>query len=344
MNLAGSIKITKLGLLIIVVFTFATIYYATSSRTITNYFAINTKEINLRKLLISSIQAAIQGGKEVQMISKTHDFLTQSKGKTKEGANDPVTIADFNSHCVMQKGLLRIFPNLRVISEEDGSHKTCPDHKLFDLDPTVIQEMASSIPDENVDANDVTVWIDPLDATQEFTEKLFQYVTTMVCVAIKDKPVIGVIHNPFTMVTVWAWDGKSKSPNLADIKENEGIARNPNIIVSRSHAGNAKTIAEKVFGEKVEIITAAGAGYKTLQVVYNNATAYFHSTAIKKWDLCAGNAILNSVGGKMTNLNGDVINYAFDQPVLNDKGLLATLSDDHDEIIEKIKSENLVNF
>lgn len=66
-------------------------------------------------------------------------------------------------------------------------------------------------------------------------------------------------------------------------------------------------------------------GYKVLQVVTNNATAYIHTTNIKKWDICAGNAILNAVGGKMTNLQNESIDYATGSNPVNDKGLLATL-------------------
>lgn len=98
-----------------------------------------------------------------------------SKGRTKEGANDPVTIADFHSHCAMRLGLKRLFPKLKIVSEEDSSddHK-CPEQKPFDLDPTVIHESLYIPDNELIDADDVTVWIDPLDATQEYTEKLFE--------------------------------------------------------------------------------------------------------------------------------------------------------------------------
>ena len=38
-------------------------------------------------------------------------------------------------------------------------------------------------------------------------------------------------------------------------------------------------------------------------------TTYVHTTLIKKWDICPGDAILRAYGGKMTRLNGDEIKY-----------------------------------
>lgn len=74
-----------------------------------------------------------------------------------------------------------------------------------------------------------------------------------------------------------------------------------------------------------------------LQVVFNNATAYIHTAHIKKWDLCAGNAILNSLNGKMTDLQNEEIKYLSDGNVKHTKGLVATLTN-HKFYIDKIRS------
>lgn len=126
----------------------------------------NQNKVNMRKLLIGAIQAAQRGGLEILEVAKTRDLKEKSKGKTDEGANDPFTDADGRSHCVMKQGLHRIFPRVTIFSEEDK--ESCAEANTFDLDPTVLHETAE-IPDELVNIRDVTVWIDPLDATQEFT-------------------------------------------------------------------------------------------------------------------------------------------------------------------------------
>ena len=68
-------------------------------------------------------------------------------------------------------------------------------------------------------------------------------------------------------------------------------------------------------------------GYKVLQVINGSSDAYVHTTRIKKWDICAGNAILSAVGGQMTTLTGQSLDYGDTQNAQNNDGLLATLNE-----------------
>lgn len=175
MNLSGAIRINRFGILVIAISCICLWYfviYANSYRSDSEGLATNG--INLRKLLIASIQAARLGGVEVFMVSKQNDFKESSKGKLQGGINDPVTEADFKSHCVMQFGLTRLFPKLKVISEESVPHSKCPSRPTFDIDSSVIHNY-NDLVDVIVNPSDVTVWIDPLDATKEFTGSYCDY-------------------------------------------------------------------------------------------------------------------------------------------------------------------------
>ena len=77
MNLAGSIKINKCGLLAITCLFLVFFYYIIfrgSSHPGRSYVHLNVESINMRKLLIGSIQVAQLGGQEVIEISKQPDF------------------------------------------------------------------------------------------------------------------------------------------------------------------------------------------------------------------------------------------------------------------------------
>ena len=50
-------------------------------------------------------------------------------------------------------------------------------------------------------------------------------------------------------------------------------------------------------------------GYKAWALFDGTAEAYVHTTLIKKWDICPGDALLRASGGKMTKLDGSIIKY-----------------------------------
>ena len=61
-----------------------------------------------------------------------------------------------------------------------------------------------------------------------------------------------------------------------------------------------------------------------------------HVTKIKKWDICAGDAILRALGGRLTTLAGAEVEYsAGGTPVVLDGGVLATMRD-HDAFAEAL--------
>ena len=271
------------------------------------------------------------------------DIGETSKGKTREGANDPKTDGDMRSHVQMYYGIKKAFPTIQIISEEhDESEVDLTKVQSPSLTNSEVDQKLNHISIE-VPADDVAVWIDPLDATQEYTEKLLQYVTTMVCVAVKGVPTIGVIHKPFAneSQTSWGWAdqnvvSKSVEEAAANNKNVEPDLSKARIIVSRSHTGDVKKVAEKTFGSGITVTPAGGAGYKSLEVVKGTQDAYIHITLIKKWDICAGAAILSALGGKQTTLTGDEIKYDRADQEKNEGGLLATMHS-HDQFLEKLK-------
>lgn len=69
---------------------------------------------------------------------------------------------------------------------------------------------------------------------------------------------------------------------------------------------------------------------------YEKADMYIHVTYIKKWDICAGNAILKALGGHMTTLKGEEIDYSGSEK--NTGGLLASIGVDHQTLVNRLPS------
>ncbi|XP_029447176.1 inositol monophosphatase 3 [Rhinatrema bivittatum] len=292
--------------------------------------------VDLRELLAVSLLAAVRGGEEVKRVRESNALNEKAKGKTREGAKELMTQGDEQSNRKMYNLIRSAFPELQINTEE---HLDPDDQESISWDRNIPDQIIKLIPQpQEASAESITIWIDPLDATQEYTENLRQYVTTMVCVAVDGKPVVGVIHKPFSGYTAWGMvNGGS------NVKARASYSKTPRLIVSRSHKGKVKEVAQLAFGNGTAIIVAGGAGYKVLSLLdvtddkQEQADVYMHTTYIKKWDICAGNALLHALGGHMTTLRGEEIIYTGSDG--NDGGILASIGMDHSALALKLRDK-----
>jgi inositol monophosphatase 3 len=86
-------------------------------------------------------------------------------------------------------------------------------------------------------------------------------------------------------------------------------------------------------------------GYKTVQVLEEYADYYLHMTPIKKWDLCAPDAVLRANHGIMTTLKNQTISYDHqNKDMLITDGLLATYKRNHNDLLKFLTNSNLTKY
>lgn len=117
MNLGGTIRLNPLGFCILVGAFLILLLYMTSGSSSASDMKkqeSSTSTVNLKSLLIAAVEVAEKGGSEVKATRLDANLQVKSKGETKEGVDDPVTNADFRSHCIMYHSLVENFPKIKV--------------------------------------------------------------------------------------------------------------------------------------------------------------------------------------------------------------------------------------
>ncbi|XP_016337998.1 3'(2'),5'-bisphosphate nucleotidase 1-like isoform X3 [Sinocyclocheilus anshuiensis] len=197
----------------------------------------------------------------------------------------------------------------------------------------------------------LVVWVDPLDGTKEYTEAarvlyspvyiqkaeqpyinwLLDHVTVLIGIAYGGTAIAGVINQPFYNYqmgagaslgrTLWGVLGLGAFGfQLQEVPDGKRI-----VTTTRSHSNKLVIDAVQAM-EPHDVIRVGGAGNKIIQLVEGKASAYvFASPGCKKWDTCAPEAILHTVGGKLTDMHGNAYRYDANVKHMNSAGVLATL-------------------
>ncbi|EDQ92968.1 uncharacterized protein MONBRDRAFT_22257 [Monosiga brevicollis MX1] len=309
-------------------------------------------QVELRQLLAASLHLATRAGQvirdvarggQLHAVDKALDEGHEGTAEEPSQCEDPQTMADRRAQTLIVGSLQQAWPELQIVGEEEGII-TSPD------DPKdLVQVPSTEHPDlegkpwpaelaKPVDMQRVTVFVDPLDATREFTRRVYEAVTVLIGICLDGQPVAGVIGQPFKTSRVGEASvdspgriiygavglgvyGHDPAPSMPTDAQRLRVA----ITASRLD-GELQAALDAL--QPDTILRAGGTGNKMLLVLENQADLYLTTGAgTKRWDTAPGEAMFRALKGVVTNRNGEPYDYPFAKHHLlhNTKGVLGTL-------------------
>ena len=219
--------------------------------------------------------------------------------------SSPVTEADAAGEAIILAGLAKIAGHIPVVAEEAASAGQIPDvdHAFF--------------------------LVDPLDGTKEFIGGGTDF-TVNIGLIEGGKPTLGVVYAPARNTLYW---GDVPAGEAFSAHQPPGGRRGPAIplkcrtpgaaltaVASKSHntAATEAWLAEAGVTERISV----GSSLKFVMVACGEADAYPRPAPTMEWDTAAGDAILRAAGGRVLDLDGDVLRYG--KPRFFNPGFMAS--------------------
>ena len=231
-----------------------------------------------------------------------------------------------------------VLPLAQTTTHEDiNKSETDHDDRPFNTsngDDDPAKAPLSRIEECDVDTDRVTVVVDPLDGTKAYTEGDYGPVSVLIAIVLDGIPCFGVICKPFgypgyttildtqcvaiyggsLLGTVYTAGGTICS--LKPLVSTTNGSSLPRAVISSS---KSKGVVQQVVTHlgsmgiiDPEPLMVTGAGEKSLRVILraNNEGLWFYpKPGTSLWDVAASDAILRSIGGKLTDGNGKDIDY-----------------------------------
>jgi 3'-phosphoadenosine 5'-phosphosulfate (PAPS) 3'-phosphatase len=265
--------------------------------------------------------------------------------KEKGEARSAMTVADTAAQKIIVSSLLKSFPSLRIIGEEDESvdrhdQSGSVDLKL-DLDLDFQSGFQDSMLPNELDLDDIVVYVDPLDGTREFVEGRLDNVQCLVGACYRNTPFMGAIGLPFNnaegdVEIVYGIVGRGIGKfrvnadtimNKMDLPELKSFAEGDPIFLS-SGDSNASLLVDSIRVMESLLPNAqrqimGACGNKMMKVMTGESTISVMHDKTSLWDTCAPTAILNAAGGKVTDLLGNPLVYS-SQQLGNKLGILVS--------------------
>ncbi len=204
---------------------------------------------------------------------ETLRFYGQALTVDAKADDSPLTQADLASHRLITSRLRDAFPDIAVVSEEDGerSAATLTAKRFF--------------------------VVDPLDGTKEFIKKTGSF-TVNIGLVENGRPVAGIVHVPATGVTygadatgAWRAEKAAAPAKIRTTRPGEKLR----IVASRDHAGPEVEALLTRFPDADCL--SIGSSLKFCLVAEGKADVYLRDVPTMEWDTAAAQAIVEVADG-----------------------------------------------
>jgi len=235
---------------------------------------------DIKKIVDNLVQTFLDAGKVSLDLRK--------KGLIKEikSDNTPVSNGDLEVNEILTKKILKLTPNIPIVSEETSENKSRNNLENFWL-------------------------IDPIDGTFDYINDLDEF-TINAGLIIQKKPVAGLIYAPAKKRMFYSYgdglsfeliDGKqTKLDNSKDFDRDK--------IKFVCYSNKIKPEIDEIYKKlKVKKHVRMKSSLKFCVIAAGEYDGYVAEPRASEWDIAAGHAILKHSGGSVTDFDGKEIFY-----------------------------------
>lgn len=295
---------------------------------------------------------------------------TQGGKAVKKADTSPVTVADFGAQAILCQGLREAFPDDSVIGEEDATLLQQPE--LKGVRQNIIEQVQQSIPTATPD--DVIDWInwgngqvrqrywtlDPIDGTKGFIRGN-QYAVALALVedgSIKlgilacpafpredgNKGVIFLGIRGQGSVEIPLEGGNPRKIEVDPSSQFEQLYRIESVESIHSDR-RVQTAIDRRLGltytaKQMDSLAKYGAIARGDAHFYTRVPLpQFQGKKENIWDHAAGVIIVEEAGGKVTDLEGQPLDFSVGTKLSNNYGVLATNGTIHSQVLGAIQEE-----
>ena len=236
------------------------------------------------------VQIALEAGAAVL------DVYNAGFSVTEKDDRSPLTEADLASHRIIKARLQALTPEVPVLSEESAA----------------------------IPFAERSQWrrywlVDPLDGTKEFIKRNGEF-TVNIALIDNQAPVMGVVHVPVRGATYFG------SHDQGAFVQEGGQPPRPihvtarahapyRVVGSRSHAGESLQRFLNNLGEHE--LVSMGSSLKLCLVAAGMADIYPRLGPTSEWDTAAAQAVVEAAGGRVTDLQMEILRYNTKDSLLN---------------------------